>query len=97
LGEKEEGSQKQMKMKEVFPPNPYRYNLRGSSLQFPSSLSPIDESVQHEEIEKRVASLEKVSTACVETVSEGVNSYWLMSKDLEKRVKDINQRVENPD
>jgi hypothetical protein len=89
----EEGSQKQMK-KEVFPPNPYRYNLCGSSLQFPYSLPPIDERVQHEEIEERIASLEKVSKACVETMSEGVDSYWLMSKDLEKRVEDIDQRVE---
>jgi hypothetical protein len=40
------------------------------------------------------SSLEKVSTACVETVSEGVDSYCLMGNDLEKRVKDINQRVE---
>ena len=27
-------------------------------------------------------------------MSEGVDSYWLMSKALEKRVEDINQRVE---
>jgi hypothetical protein len=26
-------------------------------------------------------------------MSEGVESYWLMSKDLEKRVEDINWRV----
>jgi uncharacterized Ntn-hydrolase superfamily protein len=91
----EEGSQKQVK-KEVFPLNPYRYNPRGSSLQFPSRLPPIDERVQHEEIEESIASLEKVYKVCVETMSEGVDSYWLMSKDLEKRVKYINQRVETP-
>ena len=91
---KEEEPQKQIKKKDIFPSNPYRYNLRGSSLQFPLSLPSIDERVHHEEIEERIASLEKVSTACVETVSEGVDSYWLMSKDLEKRVEDINQRVE---
>ncbi|KAK1664817.1 hypothetical protein QYE76_052976 [Lolium multiflorum] len=26
--------------------------------------------------------------------SEGVDSYWLMSKDLEKKVNDVNSRVE---
>jgi septal ring factor EnvC (AmiA/AmiB activator) len=55
---------------------------------------PINERKQHEEIEERITSLENVSKACVETMSEGIDSYWLMSKDLEKRVKDINQRVE---
>jgi hypothetical protein len=92
---KEEGSQKQVK-KEVFPPNPYRHNLGGSSLQFPSRLPPTDERAQHEEIEERVAFLEKVSKACGETMNEGVDSYWLMNKDLEKRVEDQSES-RNPD
>jgi predicted transcriptional regulator len=80
--------------KEVPTLNPYRYNLHRSSLQFSSKQTPIKEREQHEEIEERIISLEKVSKVCVETMSEGVDSYWLMSKDLEKRVEDINQRVE---
>jgi hypothetical protein len=50
--------------------------------------------VRLEGIEEKITSLEKVSKACVETVSEGVDSYWLMSKDLEKKVDDVNNRVE---
>jgi hypothetical protein len=38
--------------------------------------------------------LEQVSKACVETVGEGVDAYWMMSIDLEKKVDDINGRVE---
>lgn len=91
---KEEEPQKQIKTKESFPSNPYKYNLHGSSLQFPSSLPSLNKKVQHEENEEKIASLEKVSKACVETMNEGVDSYWLMSKDLEKKVDDIKNRVE---
>lgn len=90
----EEELEKQPKKKESFPSNPYRYNLHGSSLQIPSSLPSLNKKVQHEGIEEKIASLEKVSKACVETMNEGVDSYWLMSKDLDKKVNDINNRVE---
>jgi hypothetical protein len=90
---KEEEPHKKIK-KESFPSNPYRYNLCGSSLQFPSRLPSINKNVQNEEIEERIASLEKVYKDCEETMNEGVDSYWLMRKDLEKKVDGINNRVE---
>ena len=32
--------------------------------------------------------------ACVDTIGEGIDSYWMMSKDLEKKVNDIDGRVD---
>ena len=78
-----------------YPANPYMYNLRGSSLKSPLGLSPINpKKVQPDEIGERIAKLEQVSKTCVETIGEGVDAYWMMGKDLEKKVDDIDGRVE---
>jgi hypothetical protein len=94
---KEEKLEKQNKKKERFPSNPYRYNLHGSSLQIPSSPPSLNKKVQHDRIEEKIASLEKVSKACVGTMNEGVDPYLLMSKDLDKKVDYVNNRVETLD
>jgi hypothetical protein len=85
----------EQKKKNDYPSNPYRYNLRGSSPKPPLGLSPLKpKKVQPDEIEEKIIKLEQVSKACVETIGEGVDAYWMMSKDLEKRVDDIDSRVE---
>ena len=42
-----------------------------------------------EEIKEKIKDLEKVSKACVNTIGEGIDAYWLMSKYLEARCKCI--------
>jgi hypothetical protein len=74
--------------------NPYRYNLRGSLPKTPLDASPLKPKVHPDEIEEKITKLEQVSKACVDIVGEGVDAYWMMSKDLEKKVNDIDGRVE---
>jgi hypothetical protein len=38
--------------------------------------------------------LEQISKACVETIGEGVDAYFMMSKDLNKKVDDIDGRLD---
>jgi hypothetical protein len=38
--------------------------------------------------------LEQISKACVETIGEGVDAYCMMSKDLNKKVDDIDGRLD---
>ena len=84
----------QRKNKDEYPPNPYRYNIRGSSLRPPLGPSPLKpKKVQPNEIKEKINQLEKVSKACVETIGEGIDSYWMMNKDLEKNVNEIARRV----
>ena len=84
----------QRKNKDEYPPNPYKYNIRGSSLRPPLGPSPLKpKKVQPDEIKEKINQLEKVSKACVETIGEGIDSYWMMNKDLEKKVNDIDGRV----
>ena len=83
----------QRKNKDEYPPNPYRYNIRsynGPPLA-PSPLHP--RRVQLDEIKDKINEPEKVSKACVNTIGKGIDSYWMMSKDLEKKVDDIDGRV----
>jgi len=47
-----------------------------------------------DEIKENINELEQVSKACVSTVGEGIDAYWMMSKDLEKKVDDVDGRVE---
>ena len=82
------------KKKEYYPSNPYRYNLQISvpiTSLGPSPLKPKKE--VPDEIKEKINELEQVSKACVSTVGEGIDAYWMMSKDLEKKVDDIDGRV----
>jgi hypothetical protein len=64
-------------------------------LKSPLGLSPLNpKKVQHDEIGERIGKLEQVSKTCVETIGEGVDAYRMMGKDLEKKVDDIDGRVE---
>ena len=77
------------------PQIPTGYNLHGSSLKSPLGPSPLNpKRVQQDEIGERIAKLKQVSKTCVETIGEGVDAYWMMGKDLEKKVDDIDGRVE---
>src|SRR4051812_37799726 len=46
-----------------------------------------------DEVKEKITKREKISKACVETVGEGVDAYWLMSKDLDHKVIDIDSRM----
>jgi hypothetical protein len=70
---------KQKDKEKGYLPNPYRYNLRGSSLKPPLGLSPLKKMGQPDEIKEKISNLEKISKACVETIGEGFNAYWMMS------------------
>jgi hypothetical protein len=84
----------EQRKKGACPCNPYMYNLRGSIPKTPIGAFPLKPMVHPNEIGEKITKLEQVSKACVETVGEGVDAYWMMSKDLEKNVDDINGRVE---
>ena len=82
-----------IKKKEDYPKNPYRYNLKGSSLKPP--MAPfLPKKVQPDEIKEKITKLEEISKACVSTVGEGIDAYWMMSKDLENKVNDVDSRME---
>jgi hypothetical protein len=70
------------------------YNLRGSIPKNHLGAFPLKPKVHRNEIEEKVTKHEQVSKACVETFGEGVDAYWMMSKDLKKNVDDINGSVE---
>ena len=79
-----------------YPPNPYQFNIRGSILLFP--LGPPQkewgkEPPTPEEIKEKIKNLEQVSKACVNTIGEGIDSYWLMSKDLEAQVDGLFHKI----
>jgi hypothetical protein len=82
------------KKKENYPPNPYRYNLQRSAPKPPLASSPLKPKKVPDEIKEKINELEQTSKACVNTVGEGIDAYWMMSKDLEKKVDDIDGRVE---
>ena len=44
-------------------------------------------------LKKRSMNLKKISKARVETMGEGVDAYWLMSKDLDHKVNYIDGRM----
>ena len=46
-----------------------------------------------DEVKEKIDELENISKACVETMGEGVEDYWLMSKDLDHKVNDIDSRM----
>ena len=46
-----------------------------------------------EEINKKIKDLEQVSKARVHTIGEGIDAYWLMSKDLDSRVDDFFHKI----
>lgn len=73
-------------------PNPYRYNISRSSPKPPLGPSPLRNG-STDEVKEKITELEKISKACVETVGEGVDAYWLMSKDLDHKVNDIDSRM----
>lgn len=83
----------QRKNKDEYPPNPYRHNIRSYQKPplGPSPLKP--RKVRPDEIKDKINQLEKVSKACVDTIGEGIDSYWMMNKDLENKVNDIDGRV----
>ena len=81
------------KNKDEYLPNPYRHNI-GSYYKPPLGPSPLKpKKVRQDEIHDKIYELEKASKACVETIGEGIDSYWMMRKDLEKKVDDIDGRV----
>ena len=47
-----------------------------------------------DEVKEKITELEEISKACVNTVGEGVDAYWMMSKDLENKINDIDGRME---
>ena len=66
----------QRKNQDEYPPNPYRYKIRGSSPKPPLGPSPLKpKKVQPDEIKEKINKLEQVSKACVETIGEGIDSY----------------------
>ena len=70
--------------------NPYRYNLRNMSPRPPLGPSPLKPKEERPDgIQEKIIDLEKVSQACVSTIGEGVDVYWMMSKDLGKQVSHI--------
>ena len=73
--------------------NPYRYNLRNMSPRPPLGPSPLKPKEECPDgIKEKINELEKVSQACVSTVREGFDAYWMMSKDLGKQVSHISDR-----
>ena len=73
-------------------PNPYRYNISGSSQKPPLGPSPLSNG-SSDEVKEKINELEKISKAYVETMGEGVDAYWLMSKDLDHKVNGIDSRM----
>ena len=64
------------KDKKIHPPNPYKYNLKGSSPKPPLGPSPLKpKKGVPDEIEEKITELEQVSKACVSTVGEGIDAY----------------------
>ena len=59
----------------------------------PSPLKPKEE--RPNGIQEKIVELEKVSQACVSTVGDGVDAYWMMSKDLGKQVSHINDMFDS--
>ena len=82
------------KKKEDYPPNPYRYNLQKSAPKPPLGPSPLKPKRIPDEIKEKIHELEQVSKECVSTVGKGIDAYWMMSKDLENKVDDVESRVE---
>ena len=74
-------------------PNPYRHNIWSYYKPHLSSSPLKPKKVRQDEIHDKIYQLEKVSKACVETIGKAIDSYWMMSKDLEKKVDDIDGRV----
>ena len=76
--------------------NPYRYNLKDMSPRPPLSPSPLKPKGECSDgIKEKISELEKVSQACASTVGEGVDAYWMMSKDLGKQVSHISDRFDS--
>lgn len=97
-GEKEEKEKKEEKenKEESYPPNLYRYNLQGSFPKSPLGPSPLKrerEVPNLEEIDEKISELEAISKACVNTIGEGIDAYWMMSKDFEQRVDLLYDRI----
>jgi hypothetical protein len=44
-------------------------------------------------MKENIRELEKVSKACVSVIGDGIDSYWLMIKDLEARVDGLLHNV----
>ena len=82
------------KKKENYPPYPYRYNIERPAPKPPLAPSPLKPKKVPDEIKEKINELEQVSKEGVSTIGEGVDAYWMMSKDLEKKVDDVDDRVE---
>lgn len=86
---KEENSEDKKEEKEKegdYPPNPYIYNLQGSLSKFPLGPLPLKREKKTptpDEIKESIDELEAISKRCVHTIGEGIDAYWMMSKDLE--------------
>jgi hypothetical protein len=75
--------------------NKYRYNLKGSSPKpLPAPSPPEHKKVQPNEI-KRSPNSRIFLMLLLILFGEGLDAYWMMSKDLENKVDDINM-MENP-
>jgi len=44
-------------------------------------------------MKEKIRELEKVSKACVNVIGDGIDYYWLMSKDLEARVDGLFHKI----
>ena len=80
-----------------YPPNPYQFNIHGSIPLFP--LRPPQnewgkEPPSPEEIKEKIKDLEQVSKACVNTIGEGIDAYWMISKDQEARVDGLFHKID---
>jgi hypothetical protein len=84
----------EQRKKETCISNPYRYNLQGSLPKTHLDAPPLKTKEHLDEVEEKITKLEQISKACVDTIGEGVDAYWMMSKDLDKKVDDIDGRVE---
>lgn len=89
------------KKKDDFPPNPYRYAIQESlpiSLpRFPLGMALRElkrEVPTPDEIKENINELKKVSKACVDTIGQGVDAYWMMSNDLEAKVDGLYNKID---
>ena len=79
-----------------YPPNPYEFNIHGYIPLFPLGPPQAEWGIQAptpQEMNEKIRELEKVSKAFINMIGDGIDSYWLMSKDLEAWVDDLLHKV----
>ena len=92
MSNNEENSEDKKEEKEKkeggYPPNPYLYNLQGSLPKSPLRPLPLkceNKTPTPDKIKDKIDELEAISKAYVRTIGDGIDAYWMMTKDLEKR------------